>query len=107
MIPSYLISPAHSVYDPVTSPHTPSWQEDADFLPPDIPAIMDQYLSVERDLLLGDMVDLPLLSLPLLPLPVTDDSGPGSFVVSPAGEPVVVPSDVMPDLSWEGPFDEH
>ena len=30
----------------------------------------------------------------------------GHPVVSPAGEPVVVPSDVMPDLSREGPFDE-
>ena len=28
-------------------------------------------------------------------------------MVSPAGEPVVVPSDVMPDLSREGPFDGH
>ena len=26
---------------------------------------------------------------------------------SPAGQPVVVPSDVMPDLSREGPFDVH
>ena len=50
---------------------------------------------------------MPLLSLPLQPLPVTDDSVPESYVVSPAGEPVVVPSDVMPDLSHEGPFDVH
>ena len=28
-------------------------------------------------------------------------------MVSPAGEPVVVPSDVMPDLSREGPFDMY
>ena len=48
-----------------------------------------------------------MLSLPLLPLPVTDDSVPGSSVVSAAGEPVVVPSDVMPDLCQEGPFDVH
>ena len=52
-------------------------------------------------------MDSPLLSLPLLPLLVTDDSVPGSSVVSPVGEPVVVPSDVMPDLSREGPFDVH
>ena len=103
---SYLISPAHFVYDPVTSPITLSLQEDADFLPPNSPATMDQYLSVDRDLL-WDTAELPLLSLPLLPLPVTDDSVPGSSVVSPAGEHVVVPSDVMPDLSREGPFDVH
>ena len=110
VFPSYLISPAHSVYDPVTSPITPFLHEDADFLPPDNPATMDQYLSVEGDLLLGVTADLPLLSLPLLPLlplPVTDDSVPGSSVVSPAGEPVVVPPDVMPDLSREGPFHVH
>ena len=56
---------------------------------------------------MGDTADLSLLSLPLLPLPVTDDSVPGSSMVSPAGKPVVVPSDVMPDLSREGPFDVH
>ena len=106
VFPSYMISPADSVYDPVTlAPITPFLQEDADFLPPDSPATMDQYLSVEGDLLLGDTADLLLLSL--LPLPVTDDSVPGSYVVSPAGEPVVVTSDVMPDLSREGPFDVH
>ena len=107
VFPSYLISPALSVYDPVTSQITPFLQEDADFLLPASLATMDQYLLVEGDLLLGDMADVPLLSLSLLPLPVTDDSVPGSFVVSPAGEPVVVPSDVMPDLSREGPFDVH
>ena len=106
VFPSYLISPAHSVYDPVTSPITPFLQEDGDVLPRDSPATMDQYLLVDGDLL-GDTADLPLLSLPLLPLPVTDDSVLGSSVVSPAGEPVVVPSDVMPDLSREGPFDVH
>ena len=45
LFPSYLISPAHSDYDPVTSPITPSLQEDADFLPPNSPATMDQYAS--------------------------------------------------------------
>ena len=76
LFPSYLISPAHSDYDTVTSPITPALQEDADFLPPDSPATMDQYLSVDKDLLLGDTADLPLLSLPLQPLPVTNDSVP-------------------------------
>ena len=100
LFPSYLISPAKSDYDPVTSLITPALQEDADFLPPDSKATMDQCLSLDKDLLLGDTADLPLLSLPLQPRPVTDDSVPGSSVVSRAGEPVV-PSDVMPD------FDVH
>ena len=110
LFPTYLIFPTHSDYDPVTSPISPSLQEDSlhvVFLPPNSPATMDQYLLEDRDLLSGDAVDLPLLSLPLLPLPATDDSVPGSSVVSPAGEPVVVPSDMMPDLSREGPFDVH
>ena len=106
LCPTYLISPAQSDYDPVTSLISPSLREDVDFLPPDSPATMDQYLLGDRDLLPGDAVDLPLLSLPLLSLPATDDV-PGSSVVSPAGEPVVVPSDMMPDLSREGPFDVH
>ena len=104
LFPSYLISPVHSDYDPVTSPISHSLQEDADFLPPDSPATMDQYLSGDKDLLLGDTADLPLLSLSI---PSTDDSVPGSSIASPAGDPVVVPSDVMPDLCREGPFDVH
>ena len=66
---------------------------------------MDQYLSGVGDLLLGDTADLPLLSMP--PLPVVVDVVTESSVGSPAGEPVVVPSDGMPDLSREGPFDVH
>ena len=68
---------------------------------------MDLYLSGEGDLLLGDTMDLPMLSMPLTPLLVADDVVPESFVGSPAGEPVVVPSDGMPDLSREDPFDVH
>ena len=49
LFPSYVISPAHSDYDPVTSPITPALQEDVDFLSPDSPATMDQYLSVDKD----------------------------------------------------------
>ena len=94
LFPTYLISPAQSDYDPVTSPISPSLQEDVGFLPPNSSATMDQYLLGDRDLL-------------LLSLPATDDSVPGSPVVSPAGEPVVVPLDMMPDLSREGPFDVH
>ena len=55
----------------------------------------------------GDTADLPMLSMPLMPLPVADDVVPESSVGSPAGEPVVMPSDGMPDLSREGPFDMH
>ena len=42
VFPSYLISPARSIYDPVTSPLTPSLQEDADCRPLTSPATMDQ-----------------------------------------------------------------
>ena len=41
---------------------TPSLQEDADYKPLPSPATMDQYLSGEGDLLLGDTADLPLLA---------------------------------------------
>ena len=45
VFPSYLISLTCSVYEPVTSPITPSLEEDADYRPPPSPATMDQYLS--------------------------------------------------------------
>ena len=67
------------------------------------PATMDQYLSGQGDLLLGDTADLPLLAAPLMPRPIVPELSVGS----PAGEHVVVPSDGMPDLSREGPFDVH
>ena len=60
------------------------------------------WTSEDGDLLLGDSSDLPLLSLPLLPIPVADVSGPVSAVTPSVGEPVLVPS-VMPPQ--EGPFD--
>ena len=107
VFPSYLTLPACSVYVPVTSAIMSPLQEDADNRPPPSPATMDQYLSGEGDLLLGDTADLPLLSRPLTPLPVVVDVVTESSVGSPAGEPVVVPSDGMPDLSREGPFDVH
>ena len=66
VFPSYLISPSHSIYDPVNSPLTPSLQEDAACRPPTSLATMDQYLSVDGDLLLGDTADLPMLSMPQL-----------------------------------------
>ena len=49
--PSYSLSPACSVYEPVTYPLAPSLQEDADYRPPPSPATMDQYLSSDGDLL--------------------------------------------------------
>ena len=107
VFPSYLILPVCSVYEPVTSPLTPSLQEDTDYRPSPSPATMDQYHSGEGDLLLGDTADLPLLSRPLTPLPVVVDVVAELSVGSPAGEPVVVPSDGMPDLSREGPLDVH
>ena len=107
VFPSYLILPACSIYEPVTSPITPSLQEDAYYRPLTSPAAMDQYLSREGDLLLGDTADLPLLSMPLMPLPVVVDVVPESSVGSPAGEPVVAPSDGMLDLSQEGSFDVY
>ena len=55
--------------------------------------------------MLGDPSDLHLLSLPLLLVPVGDVSDPVSVGTPSAGEPVLVPSVVPPDLSLEGPFD--
>ena len=63
LFPSYSISLACSVYEPVTSPLKPSLQEDADYRPPPSLATMDQYLSSDGDLLLGGAADLPLLSI--------------------------------------------
>ena len=107
LFPLYLTSPVHSDYDSVTSPVSPSLQGEGDFLLPNSPATVGQDLPGDSDLLLGDVADLPLLALPLLPLQTTDNLIPGSSVVSLAGEPVVVSSDIMPDLSREGPFDLH
>ena len=107
VFPSYLISPACSVYEPVTSPITPSLREDDDDRPPSSPATMDQYLSREGDLLLGDTTDLPLPVMPLTPRPIVDGVVPESSVGSPARESVVVFIYGMPDLSQEGPFDVH
>ena len=105
--PSYLMSPAGFVYELVTSPITPSLREDDAYRPPSSPAMMDQYLSRDGDLLLGDLTDLPLLAMPLTPRPFIEEMVLGSSVGSPAGEPVAPPSHGMPDLSREGPFDVH
>ena len=72
LFPSYLISPAQSNYDPATSLVTSDLQDDSESLLPDSPATMDEYLAADGDLLFGDSSELPLLSLPLLPIPVAD-----------------------------------
>ena len=58
-------------------------------------------------MLARDTADLPLLAMPLTPRPIVDDVVPESSVGSPAREPVVLPTDGMPDLSRECPFDVH
>ena len=95
---SYLSSPACSVYEPATSPVTLYVQEDAACQPLPSPAAMDQYLSRDGVLLLGDVMALPGLSSPLSPVQSCQ-------WVPPAGVPVAPSSDGMPDLSREGPFD--
>ena len=107
VFPSYIESPAGSAYEPVTSLITPSLREDDVYRPPCSPATMDQYLSRDGDLLLGDSTDLPLLAMPLTPRPFVEEMVLGSSVDSPAGEPVAAPSHGMTDLSREGPFDVH
>ena len=66
---------------------------------------MDQYIAADGDLLLGDALDLPHLSLPLLPVPVADVSGPVSVTTHSVGKPILEPSLLPLDLSQEGPFD--
>ena len=105
LFPSYMISPAQSCYDPVTSPVTLDMQDDSECLSPDSPATMDQYLAADGDLLLGDSSKLPLLSLPLLPVPVADVSVPESAATPSAGEQFPLSLVVSPDLSRKGPFD--
>ena len=65
---------------------------------------MDQYIAADGDLFLVDSSDLPLLSLPLLPIPVADVSFPVSAVTRSVGKQFPVSSVVPPDLSREGPF---
>ena len=107
VFPPYTMSPACTVYDLDISPTSPSVREDDAYRPPSSPATMDQYLSREGDLLLGDSTDLPLLAMPQTPRPIIEDMVLGSSMGSPAGESVAAPSHGMPDLSWEGPFDVY
>ena len=107
VFPSYMTSPAGSVYGPATSPVSPSFREDDVSGPPSDPATMDQYLPRDSELLLGDSTDLPLLAMPLTPHPIVEEMVLGSAVGSPAGEPVATPLHSMADLYREGPFDVH
>ena len=104
-VTSYMISPAQSYYDPATSLVTLDIQDDSECLSLGSQATMDQHLAADGDLLLGDSSELPLLSMPLLPIPVADVSVPESVATPSAGEPFLVSSVVSPDLSQEGPFD--
>ena len=104
--PSFLASPTGSVYGPITSPISPSLRMDDVSRPPSGLAMMDQYLPRDSSLL-GESKDLPLLPMPLTPRPVVEEMVLGSAVGSPTGGPVAAPSQRMPDLSREGPFDVH
>ena len=98
------MSPACSIYEPDTSPITPSLREDDAYRPP---STMDQHLSKEGNLLRGESTDLPHSGDAPTPRPIVEEMVLGSSVGSPAGEPVAAPSHGMPDLSREGPFDVH
>ena len=80
--PSYLASPAGSVYGPITSPISPSLGTDDVSMPPSGLATMDQYLPRDSELLLGESTDLPLLPMPLTPPPMVEEMVLGSDVGS-------------------------
>ena len=67
------MSPAGSVYEPVTSPITPALREDDAYRSPSSPATMDQYLSRDGELLRAVSTDLSLLELPLTPRPFVEE----------------------------------
>ena len=68
---------------------------------------MDQYLSRDTSLLLGESTDFPFLPAPFTPQLIVEEMVLGSVVGSPSGEPVAAASQSMSDLSREGPFDVH
>ena len=105
--PSYRASPAGSGYGPITSPISPSLPTPDVARPPSGLATMGQYLPRDGALLVEESTDLPLLPMPLTPRPIVEEMVLGSAVGSPTGEPVAAPSQSMPDLSREGPFDVH
>ena len=69
---------------------------------------MDQYLSRNASLPVGESKDSPLLPAPLTPRRIIEKLVSGLIVASPTGETsVAVAQPRMPDLSREGPFDVH
>ena len=107
LFPSYTMSPAHSYYDPETSPVTSDIPDVSGYLSPESPAAMDRYLAEVGDLLLGGPSDLPMLPLPLLPLPADCVPSPESAVTRSLGGQLPLSTAVSPDLSREGPFDAN
>ena len=105
VFPTYAMSPTDSINKPTTSSVSPSVQEDDVSGPPSGMAPMDQYLPRNSEVLLGESLDLPLLTMPITPRPIVEEMVLGSAVGSPAGEPVVTAVRSMPDLSRQGPFD--
>ena len=105
--PSDLVSPPGSVSEPITSKISPSLRTDDVSGPPSGMAPMDQYLPQDSSLLLWESTDFPFLPAPLTPRPIGEVMVSGSAVGSPTGEPVVVASLSVPDLSREGPINVH
>ena len=99
------MSPAHSYYNPTTSPVTSDVPDASEYLSPESPAAMDRYLAEDGDLLLGDSSGLPLLPLPLLLIPADDVPSPESAVTRSMGGQFPASMSVSPDMSREGPFD--
>ena len=66
---------------------------------------MDRFLAGDGDLLVDCSSDLPMLSLPLLPLPVSSVSSPESVVAHSPVDQFPSSTAASPDLYREGPFD--
>ena len=89
-----------------TSPVLRSTEVDS---PPSGVAAMDQYLPWSASLVVGETTDSPLLPAPLTPRQMVEGQFvPGAVVTSLTGETDVAGGHPkMPDLSREGPFDDH
>ena len=98
------MSPAGSVYGPITSPISPSLRTDDVSRPPSGLAPMDQYLPRDSSLLLGESTDLPLLPMPLTPRPVVEEMVLGFGCGFPTREPVAAPSLEYAGLVSGGPL---
>ena len=90
--PSYRPLPTGSGYEPITSLISPSLRTADVSRPPSGLAMMGQYLPRDSALLVEELMDLPLLLMPLTPRPIVEEMVLGSAVGSPTGEPVAVPS---------------